>query len=1159
MEREGDSYAAHQARVRAAADAALVRQNDELSSEVAALRAELAAAPSRQHAAAAAQLEQLSAENDAFAAEVAALRAELAGMRAAAATDSREALLPLDQSAPVPTAAAAAAAAAATPLKRTNVPLLSAAAATDVCGVRVEGDGGFPRASAAEWRPHPQAAVVAVTAAPIPGGGLLVLSAGANSVVCASVLTPGGARRGSNAQLRVSERCAEIKLSAPALRLAIRPDPSAVALLNHCEEVAARSSAHNIVVAAALMDGTLALLVVSVASHHPDRGSGGGADGGGSHLIHSGITLRWGASLRGVHSKYVTCAAWSPDGGYFATGSADASVALFGVTPCDDGDADERAAAVQSESREASLASINAGADINTNASATAAAAAAIVISSASTTAGATAATAAAAAIVASSANTTADTATVPFTATSATAFAAPMTPAALHLVKLQQLYFNGGVEALVWTHVARPPMPHGATQAVGSPAAAAVRVLPPPSLVISARGSPTLYYLTPLPRAGTAAASIAVTGSTEEAAACDPMGGAADVEDGAAAIFGLARGTWLPTLRPPPRSSESSATGRPPSKAAAAAVGVASSSTAAVGLASSSTAAAAVGIASSTTAALEVASSSTAAAEGVASLSTAAAGPTSVAAGLTSTAAGPTSIAAGPSSTAAGPTSIAASLSTAAGPTPAAAISAVGLSITRPAAAQCGASPPHALSVSDVLTTRLLLHRVPLSEDGGAVSMLLPHPTQSTVAAGAAVPLDLAVGPALLLPRHPRRDDSAVETSSSTSNSYRTGEDMDAGRMHTASAVASSSSATATGVNVTALRGTDRGWYVAVGFTVVDLAAADASITSKAVAAHSPLSSPTLLAAAADNGVVYVFAAGTNTLLARLVGHCSGPVSMGWGGATGSSSLQVSMQTRCAWLPSGAASASHPQQQQQQQQRRSRRTAPSGAASAASASSVAATGISTAVPTGEALNASTTVAHSAAPLSSAHTADAVTIAASPSDIDVGKMTHEARFPAAQPPPYYLAVTSEHDGSVFVYSVGAGAVVGRLGRSTPAAGSGIKSAAGARFSSVRLDVADHATAATSAVVDEGAVASPRSTAGPAAGISSATAATAMAVPTPAVDAGHTGTIKGLCVVSDLDWDCNVEDACEAGGAGADARCCCTLLSCGLDRRVIAWR
>ena len=147
---------------------------------------------------------------------------------------------------------------------------------------------------------------------------------------------------------------------------------------------------------------------------------------------------------------------------------------------------------------------------------------------------------------------------------------------------------------------------------------------------------------------------------------------------------------------------------------------------------------------------------------------------------------------------------------------------------------------PPPPADAAHVVAPTLLLHRVPLSEDAVRVRVLLPgradHADAIDVPASATLP-----------------SDAPLPVFGEDGDAIPTGGDIAEG-----------------------------GFYLPVGFAVVDLA----------VSGGSGGGAPQL-AAAADNGVVYVFEWGTNVLAARLVGHNVSP-----GG--------LLAHTRIAWRPGG-------------------------------------------------------------------------------------------------------------------------------------------------------------------------------------------------------------------------------------------------------------
>ena len=169
-----------------------------------------------------------------------------------------------------------------------------------------------------------------------------------------------------------------------------------------------------------------------------------------------------------------------------------------------------------------------------------------------------------------------------------------------------------------------------------------------------------------------------------------------------------------------------------------------------------------------------------------------------------------------------------------------------------------------------------LVLHRIPLSEDGGLASIFRGAP--GALASGGALSV-VAV-----------TDDDAEPSSSGAPGIHvlptQSTSQADSVVRHSrfadfSSASSGAPSGSARGGAGEALEDrSEGGFFIPVGFTVIDLA----------VAPGPDSRAPPLLAAAADNGVIFVFRLGSNAVLRRLVGH--------------SVSSELSAGTRIAWWP---------------------------------------------------------------------------------------------------------------------------------------------------------------------------------------------------------------------------------------------------------------
>jgi hypothetical protein len=150
----------------------------------------------------------------------------------------------------------------------------------------------------------------------------------------------------------------------------------------------------------------------------------------------------------------------------------------------------------------------------------------------------------------------------------------------------------------------------------------------------------------------------------------------------------------------------------------------------------------------------------------------------------------------------------------------------------------------------------RLLLHRVPLSEDGDAGSMFAA-PSEARVGLSGQRVLPLGQGPLSL--------------------ATTTGGGVDMAPQPAPSGAPADS--------------TEGGRYIPVGFAVTGLAVSPLDPAGS--------SGGRTLAVAADNGVVYLFRFGTNALRGRLVGHVVGTATVGGIGTS---------PTRIAWVPRSVA-----------------------------------------------------------------------------------------------------------------------------------------------------------------------------------------------------------------------------------------------------------
>ena len=206
---------------------------------------------------------------------------------------------------------------------------------------------------------------------------------------------------------------------------------------------------------------------------------------------------------------------------------------------------------------------------------------------------------------------------------------------------------------------------------------------------------------------------------------------------------------------------------------------------------------------------------------------------------------------------------------------------------------------------VSDDSLIRLLLHRVPLSEDGAAGSMFLASHggsggdstlgqgplTLAPVTAGGEGKEGVEMTPAAASPSV-----AAVVSSNGTDADDASSSSSLATQMQRLNPFNSaveggpvSDSTLFPGPTQQALTSSDAtegARYIPVGFAIVDLAVPPHLQHQQASAA----SSEPVLAACADNGVIYLFRFGSNALVRRLVGHVVGSGL----GAT----------TRIAWLP---------------------------------------------------------------------------------------------------------------------------------------------------------------------------------------------------------------------------------------------------------------
>ena len=223
--------------------------------------------------------------------------------------------------------------------------------------------------------------------------------------------------------------------------------------------------------------------------------------------------------------------------------------------------------------------------------------------------------------------------------------------------------------------------------------------------------------------------------------------------------------------------------------------------------------------------------------------------------------------------------------------------------------AAKCDDHPRGAKDACQVRSDyHLVMHRLPLSEDGGG-ACIYSGASSSDDSGPAHVMRDPSV---LLRPRvgefsHGSVDNIATGASNLAPAAVAV---VDTGCSATAADGDASASAAEATVRSDA---TDGGWYLPVGFNIVDLAVAPSE--DEGDHGFEPGSyrrgawAPPLLAAAADNGIVYVCPFGTSTnsksaggLQRRLAGH--------------NVASAISASTRIAWAPgpaaAGTASASY-------------------------------------------------------------------------------------------------------------------------------------------------------------------------------------------------------------------------------------------------------